>query len=45
MNANELEAMRRRLRARQAAEGEDNPFMVGFAVVMMFATGFLAMFL
>ena len=33
MNANELEAMRRRLRARQAADGEDNPVLLVLSAI------------
>ena len=39
MNANELEAMRRRLYARQAAEGGDHPVMLALAGI-----GFVLLF-
>lgn len=37
MNANELAAMRRRLQARQAAEGGDHPLLLGLAGILFAA--------
>lgn len=45
MNANELEAMRRRLKARQAAEGEDHPLMIALAVTSLALLGLVMCFL
>ena len=45
MNANELEAMRRRLHARRVAQENDSPMMLGLAMILFAALAIIVNFI